>query len=174
MDALALPRAVLMGHSMGSAIALECALYAPQRVEALILVGSGARLRVTPLILEGLLTDFSATVDLICQYAYGPAASEFLRQRGRERMAETSPQVLHGDFLACDAFDVMARLGEIQCPTLIITGTADKLTPPKYATYLGDHIPDAQVVLVEEAGHMVMLERPELFTKKVTAFLETL
>ena len=72
---------------------------------------------------------------------------------------------------ACDAFNVMDRLGEIRCPTLAICGTADRLTPPKYSTYLRDNIPGAQLVLVEGAGHMVMLEQPEAVSQAIADFI---
>ncbi len=171
LDALGLDRAVLAGHSMGGAIALDLALHHPSRLAGLILVGSGARLRVAPAILEGILADFEAAVDLICDWAYGPHAPEQLKRLGREQMARTPPAVLHGDFAACDAFDVMERLGEVRCPTLVICGTADRLTPPKYSTYFRDHIAGAELVLVEGAGHMVMLERPEAVCQAIGDFI---
>lgn len=174
LDTLGLERAVLVGHSMGGAIALSFALRFPHRVEGMVLVGSGARLRVLPAILEEILKDFDSTVEFICGYAYGPGASEELKKQGLEWMKQVSPEVLHGDFVACDAFDVMERLGEIQVPTLVICGTEDRLTPPRYSTYLRDHIPEAQLVLVEGAGHMVMLERPEEVEEAVARFLASL
>lgn len=173
LDALGLEKAIVVGHSMGGGIALDFALNYPDRLAGLILVGSGARLRVAPAILTGILSDFEATVDLVCDYAFGPSATEQLKRLGRQRLLETPPEVLHGDYSACDAFDVMERLGEVRCPTLVIGGTADKLTPPKYAVYLRDHIPGAELVLVDAAGHMVMLEKPEVVAKAVSKFILT-
>jgi pimeloyl-ACP methyl ester carboxylesterase len=174
LDALGLEKVVVVGHSMGGAIALDFALSYPSRLTGLILVGTGARLRVLPAILTGVLSNFEATVDLILDYAFGPSATEQLRRLGRQRLLQTPPQVLHGDYAACDAFDVMERLGEIRCPTLVICGTVDKLTPPKYSVYLCDHIPGAELVLVEGAGHMVMLEKPEAVTNAVSRFIASL
>ena len=174
LDTLSLDRAIVVGHSMGGAIALDFALHYPHRLAGLVLVGSGARLRVSPAILTGILSDFEATVDLIYDYAYGPGASEQLKRLGRQRMLKTSPEVLYGDYAACDAFDVMERLGEVHCPTLIIGGTADRLTPSKYSIYLRDHIPGAELVLVDAAGHMVMLERSEAVTRAISNFIASL
>jgi pimeloyl-ACP methyl ester carboxylesterase len=171
LDTLGLERATVVGHSMGGAIALDFALHYPSRLDGLILVGSGARLRVAPAILTGILSDFEATVDLVCDYAFGPSATEQLKRLGRQRLLKTPPEVLHGDYAACDAFDVMERLGEVHCPTLVIGGTADRLTPPKYSVYLRDHIPEAELVLVDAAGHMVMLEKPEVVAKAVSKFI---
>ena len=171
LGALGLERATVVGHSMGGGIALDFALHYPDRLVGLILVGSGARLRVAPAILIGILSDFEATVDLVCDYAYGPSISEQLKRLGRQRLLKTPPQVLHGDYAACDAFDVMERLGEVRCPTLVIGGTADMLTPPKYSIYLRDHIPGAELALVDAAGHMVMLEKPEVVAKAISRFI---
>jgi len=177
LDAVGLERATVVGHSMGGAIALDFALHYPDRLAGLILVGSGARLRVAPAILTGILSDsevetaFEATVDLVCDYAYGPGATEQLKRLGRQRLLQTPPQVLHGDYAACDAFDVMERLGEVRSPTLVIGGTADVLTPPKYSVYLRDHIPGAELVLVDAAGHMVMLEKPEAVSRAISKFI---
>lgn len=171
LDALGLEKAIVVGHSMGGGIALDFALHYPDRLAGLILVGSGARLRVLPAILTGILSDFEATADLVLDYAYGPAASEQLKRLGRQRLLKTLPEVLHGDYAACDAFDVMECLGEVRCPALAIVGTADVLTPPKYSVYLRDHIPGAELVLVDAAGHMVMLEKPEVVAKAVSKFI---
>ena len=180
LEALGLDRATVVGHSMGGAIALDLALHYPTRLDGLILVASGARLKVATAILAGLLPDsgsdtaFEATVDLICEYAYGPAAPEQLKWLGRRRLLEADREVLHGDYVACDAFDVMEHLGEVQCPTLAIVGTADRMTPPKYGIYLRDHIPGAELMLVDAAGHMVMLEEPEAVTRAVSRFMASL
>ena len=174
LDALGLERATVVGHSMGGGIALDFALHYPARLAGLIPVGSGARLRVAPAILTGILSDFEATVDLVCEYAFGPGATDQLKRLGRQRLLETPPEVLHGDYAACDAFDVMERLGEVRCPTLVIGGTADMLTPPKYAIYLRDHIPGAELVLVDAAGHMVMLEKAEIVARAVSEFMASL
>ena len=174
LDALGLERVVVAGHSMGGAIALDFALNYSDYLAGLILVGTGARLRVLPTILSGILTDFEATVDLVLGYAFGPSALEQLKRLGRQRLLRTPPQVLHGDYAACDAFDVMERLGEVRCPTQVVCGTADMLTPPKYSVYLRDHIPGAELVLVDGAGHMVMLEKPEVVAKAVSEFIASL
>lgn len=171
LETLGLGKVTLIGHSMGGATALDFALRYPEGLARLVLVGSGARLRVAPAILDGIRQDFEAAVRLICDYAFAPDAPEQLKREGRRQMGQTHPDVLYGDFAACDAFDVMDRLGEIRCPTLAICGTADRLTPPKYSTYLRDHIPAAQLVLIEGAGHEVMLEQPEAVSQAIADFM---
>ena len=172
LDTLGVERAIIVGHSMGGAIAQTLALDSPDRVARLVLVATGARLRVGPAILEGIRSDFEGSVELVTRFAWSPEAPPALTELGRQALLETGPDVLLSDFDACDRFDVMGRLGEIEVPTLVITGTADQLTPPRYAHFLAEHISDAQLVLVEGAGHMVMLERPAQVAKTVREFLE--
>jgi pimeloyl-ACP methyl ester carboxylesterase len=170
LETLDLEQVTLVGHSMGGATALDFALRYPEKTAGLVLVGSGARLRVAPAILDGIHQDFDAAVRLICDYAFAPETSEQLKRASLRQMRQTDPDVLYGDFAACDAFDVMDRLGEIRCPTLAICGTADRLTPPKYSTYLRANIPGAQLILIEGAGHMVMLEQPEAVSQAIADF----
>jgi pimeloyl-ACP methyl ester carboxylesterase len=85
-------------------------------------------------------------------------------------MLAVGPGVLRGDFLACDRFDVMGRLGEVRLPTLVICGEEDQLTPPKYSQFLVDHIQGARLVTIPEAGHMVMLEKPQETTDTMAGF----
>jgi len=161
LDGADVDSAVIVGHSMGGAIAQKLALTRPERVLALVLVGTGARLRVAPAILEGVKDDFERVVDLITRYAWSSDADPEMKELGREALREAGPDVLLGDFLACDRFDVMDRVSEIEVPTLVIGGTRDELTPLKYSRFLAEQIANAQLTAVEGAGHMVMLERPE-------------
>jgi pimeloyl-ACP methyl ester carboxylesterase len=174
LDAVAVDQAVIVGHSMGGAIAQMLALRSGGRVKSLVLVGTGARLRVARDILDGIQSDFDEAIDLITQFAWSPDTAPSLMELGRQALSETGPDVLLGDFLACHHFDVMESLGEIKAPALVITGTADKLTPVKYARYLVEHIPDARLVTVGGAGHMVMLEQPEQVADAAREFVTAL
>src|SRR5512136_694580 len=109
LDALNVERAVITGHSMGGAIAQQFALTWPARTAGLILVATGAKLRVFPQILGGILTDTEATLDLVNRFVWGPNAPEQLVQLGRAQMADTNPQVMADDYAACDTFDVRER-----------------------------------------------------------------
>jgi pimeloyl-ACP methyl ester carboxylesterase len=95
-----------------------------------------------------------------------------MERLGRRQMGATPAKVLHGDFVSCDAFDVMDQLGRIETPSLVMCGTQDQLTPAKYAVYLRDGIVGARLTLVEGAGHMVMVEQPATVVRALTEFLE--
>jgi pimeloyl-ACP methyl ester carboxylesterase len=174
LDAVGLERAVLVGHSMGGGIGLDVALRYPMRIAGLGLIATGARLRVASAILEGFRQEPQDTVRLVCDWTFGPEAPAELVRQGRRQMSEIPGDVISGDFSACDGFDVMGRLEKITAPAVVVCGTQDLMTPVQDSTYLRDHISGAQMLLVEGAGHMVMLERPGAVVKALAAFLETL
>ena len=174
LDAVELERVVLVGHSMGGAIALSSALSFPERIAGLGLVATGGRLRVSPTLLETIQQDPEAAVSAICRSAFGPGVPPQMLRQGRQQMESVPADVLRGDFRACDEFDVISRLGEIAAPTLVLCGTCDALTPAKYSVYLRDHIQGSQLSLIEGAGHMVMLERPQEVLKALEGLLTNL
>ncbi len=174
LDRVGVERAVWIGHSMGGAIAQRLALDAPERTAGLVLVGTGARLRVASAILEGIEHDFAAVIDLIAAWAWGPGADPALVDVGRQTTGEAGPQILLGDFLACDCFDVRQEVGQITVPTLAISGSEDRLTPPKFGRWLAEQIPQADFRQIEGAGHMVMLERPAEVASAVSELLNSL
>ena len=162
---------VLGGHSLGGAIALAVALDAPDLLRGLILVGTGARLRVLPALFEILARDYAEAVDFMIDHAWSSSASAELKQRGRETVSATRPAVTRGDFLACDGFDAMARLGEIRLPALVVVGSEDRLTPPKYSEYLVRSLAGAKLEVIERAGHFVSLEQPDAVNRALRDFL---
>jgi pimeloyl-ACP methyl ester carboxylesterase len=108
LDALGIDRTVQVGHSMGGAIAQSFAIAYPERVAALVLVGTGARLRVHPDIFASIRRgDMAQAGQLISRWACSQAALPATVAQGAEAFAGNHASVLEGDFLACDAFDMM-------------------------------------------------------------------
>jgi pimeloyl-ACP methyl ester carboxylesterase len=161
---------VVVGHSMGGAIALMVALQRPKNLVGLGLVGTGAKLRVHPQILELCQTDFERAIDFIVQWAFAEQSPPELRERACAQMRRNGADALLRDFSSCNTFDVMARLSEVAVPTLILCGRDDKLTPVKYSEFLQQNIPNAQLKIIEGAGHMVMVEQPHALTQALREF----
>jgi pimeloyl-ACP methyl ester carboxylesterase len=160
---LGLERAFLAGHSMGSAVVLTAALNTPEWVAGTALLGAGARLPVNPQLLEGIAhpATFIETVERIVGWSFGRQAPPRRVELARQRMIETGPAVLLRDFLACSVFDVRDRVGGLQVPTVVVCGAEDRMTPPALGEELARSIPNARRIVVEGAGHMVMLEKPD-------------
>lgn len=165
---------VLMGHSMGGAIALEAALRGVMKINGLILAGTGARLRVAPDFLKGLEARFEETVEAIVTYAYAPGALDALLREGVRMMKNSGMPVVLGDFAACDRFDCRESLGRLACPALVLCGEADRLTPLKLSEELGRLLKQVSVRVIPEAGHMLMVEAPGAFNREVEEFIEGL
>lgn len=161
---------VLCGHSMGGAVAIQCALERTVPVRALVLLGSGARLRVAPAILEGFQRDFPVTARQVAGYFFANSSRERV-EWAASTMERIGPAQTLRDFRACDAFDALERLGEISVPTLALTGESDKMTPPKFAQALADRVPGARARIVPSAGHFVMVERPMETNDAIRTFL---
>ncbi len=174
LDALDVRTVVIGGHSMGGGVAQAFALAYPDRVAGLILVGTGARLRVLPEVFERLERDYEAGVRYLTRMAVADAAPSELVDSLAAQAARTAPSVHARDFRACNAFDVLARIGAIRVPTLAIVGSEDRLTPPKYARFFEEHIAGTRLVVVDGAGHYVQVEQPDATTGAIREFLATL
>jgi pimeloyl-ACP methyl ester carboxylesterase len=169
-----LDRIIMVGHSMGGAIIQALALVHPELLTAMVLVGTGARLRVQPQIFTDLHNDARQTVELMTRWARAPGAPAELLRQDADAMLRTSLSVIEGDLRACDTFDLMEQIKAITLPTLVICGTDDLMTPPKYAEYLHLEINGSQLALIPAAGHMVMLEQSDEVSREIEAFLERL
>jgi len=168
---LGLSKVFLVGHSMGGAIVQTMALSHPEGIKGIVLVGTGARLKVLPMILEGTKKNVEETVRKIIQLAYSRKAPSLLIERGMSAMMGCRPEVLYGDFLACDRFDLMKEVEKINLPTLIVCGNDDELTPVKYSEFLYRRIQGSRLEILPDAGHMVMMETPKAFNEKVGEFI---
>lgn len=176
MQALKLRSAVIAGVSMGSAIALALALKYPKKVKALALLGSGAKMRVAQTVLEtaGNPNTFESAVALINTNCFSQSAPQNLVQLSEQHMLKMRPPVLLGDFLACNEFNVVEQLETIKHRTLIMCGTEDKMTPPKFSESLHVGISKSTLHLLDGAGHMVMLEKPNEVADLLKQFLDVI
>jgi pimeloyl-ACP methyl ester carboxylesterase len=178
---LRVARAVLMGHSMGAAIALRCALAWPERVSALVLVGGGGALRVDREVLALLDASLPQRAgefvdrmpDSLAALSFSPETPEELRRRWQAVLLAAPREVVLDDFRACDGFDVMAQLPLLRLPVLLIGGGDDLLVPPRLLEESCRRIPGAQLHLIARAGHLPHLEQPDRFHDVLEPFLRS-
>ena len=174
IDSLELNGVIAAGHSMGGAVILEVAIEYPEILEALILLGTGARLRVSPEIFQSLESDFNTNAERLMRKSYGPGSPKKLIKWGLEHLLSEVPEVVLADFRACNEFDRMDDIVQIKKPALVLCGSEDRMTPPKYSQYLAEKLERGTLRIVDEAGHMAMVEKPFEVNASILKFLATL
>jgi pimeloyl-ACP methyl ester carboxylesterase len=173
MEALGTREAAVVGHSMGGAVSLQLTLDHPEKVRALVLVNTGAKLGVSPLLLQVLRENFRGAMEVGWESMLGGKGKrrrEELREL-EEEMKGTRPEVGLADFEACNAFDCRERLPEIKKPVLIVGGRDDTLTPPWYQEYLHRELRGSSLVMLRGVGHLSMVEDPPSFNSALLDFL---
>jgi pimeloyl-ACP methyl ester carboxylesterase len=176
MAAERVPPAVVVGNSLGGHVALDLALHAPARVRALVLTGSsglfersfarGVPHRPSAAFVREKMTEVFHDPALVT-----PEWVEAVRERvSRRSYALRVLQVSR----SAKRYNLEDRLGEIQCPTLLVWGTEDRVTPRDVALRFLDGLPSATLRLVPGCGHAPMLERPEAFARALAEFLDSL
>ena len=173
VDALDMSNMIISGLSMGGAIVQQLLLDYADRFKAGILIGTGARLKVLPAIFEAIEKDYAGFVEMSCKLASSEKTDASVSQPFRDDLIKCKPEVTYGDFQACNAFDVIARLHEISLPVLVISAEDDQLTPPKYAGFLEDGIPNAARKHILNAGHIAPMEKPHEVNQAIVAFLDS-
>jgi pimeloyl-ACP methyl ester carboxylesterase len=166
-------KTIIVGHSMGGAIAIELAL-GNEKLRGLVLVGTGGRLRVRPEFISELRENYAEAAKLIASWSVSPRADPIIMDRLADDLLKVSPQVTLGDFLACDKFDRMNDLEKVTCRTLVVCGEDDKMTPAKYSRYLHEKIRDSKLEIIPEAGHSVMVEKHLAFNQAIERFVASL
>ena len=174
METLDLQRVVLIGHSMGGAIVQQVALTQSPRIAGLVLIGTGAFMPVTDMILQGLRTEFAETVHLINKFSWRKQSAPGSKEVAVQHMLSTDPKIVHDDFLACSQFDVRDRLAEIVVPTLVVGGSDDKMMPLKQSERLAEGIRLAELLVIEDAGHYMMVDKTSRVSRGLVQFLNNL
>lgn len=164
---------VLVGHSLGGAVALQVALIAPELVEGLVLVASAARFNVRPGLEDAARTDVRRAAERLMRLGW-PGIDEHSLEREVGFIVANGAESLALDYAAVTAVDLTPRLHEIQVPTLVVGGGADVLTPPDDQRRLAEGIPDAIRVEIPDVGHYLMKERPQTLDLVIAGFLARL
>jgi pimeloyl-ACP methyl ester carboxylesterase len=179
LDASGIGEAALCGHSMGSLIALEAAAAAPERVRRLALLAVAAKMPVHPDLLAAAKADPRLAAHLILSWGHGPvghfgghpAPGLWLMGGGQRLLERAGAGVLASDLAACNGYDTAHVAARVACPTLLLLGSEDHMTPPARAKALGEAIAGSQIILLPGVGHMMMSEAPDAVIDALLRFL---
>ncbi len=178
LDAASIAKAALVGHSMGSLAALECAARHPERVERIALIAIAYPMKVAEAFLEAAKRDDTAAFDMHTIWGHAPRAP-----LGRDanpgmwtygdtlaRLGRLAPGVLYNDLKACNDYAAGAEsASKLRCPALFVLGGRDVMTPPRAARALTEAI-RSQTVIVDLSGHTLMVEAPDATLDALVAF----
>ena len=169
LDALAITRAAIVGHSLGSIVALDAAARYPERVRAIALVGTTAPMPVSQAILAAAAADAPEAFHMLTEFGfsrrhlYGGSSNPGMWMAGASlRLQQRSaPGVLHADMNACNNYDSgLQRAAQVSCPVLVVAGDGDRLTPLRGAQPLLAALPSPVVRVLRGSGHSLMSEAP--------------
>ena len=170
LDAAGVAKAKLVGHSMGSLVALETAARHPARVSALSLIGTAATMTVGSDLLRAAEVNDRAAIDMVSIWGLGFAAElggslapGLWMHSGAQRVLEACrPGVLFCDLSACNAYQgALAAAAQVAIPVTLILGERDIMTPARAGKALAAALPNARTIMLRGAGHMMMAERPD-------------
>jgi pimeloyl-ACP methyl ester carboxylesterase len=169
LDAVAAQGATLIGHSMGSLIAIETAGSYPDKVQGLVLIGTAPGMPVHPDLLNAAAANDHAAIDMVNLWGFGfdagiggsRAPGVWMVGAGERILERARPGVLHADLAACNAYkEGLASAAKVRAPALLVCGEKDMMTPAKNGRALAKAIPGSSYVELSGAGHMLMAERP--------------
>lgn len=180
LKALSVKNAIIVGHSMGSGIALALATLAPETVSAMALLSTRAQMVVNSELMADTRENPGRASAFISAFGLGsrihlggsPLPGTALLQSVQALIDNCPPAVLHRDFNASNRFDGNAHAGKVRCPTLVVSGSEDRMTPPKYGRQLAQAIPGARFDILGGKGHMLPVEAPGEVRNLLLEFFE--
>lgn len=182
LDNGALERAALVGHSMGSLIALDVAARYPARVSQIALIGASVPMPVSDVLMDAANSNPEDAFDMLniwghspqLKWGKNPSPGTSAMMSNRRLLAQSRPGVLAKDLAACRAFQMDdAALAAIKLPALIVAGANDLLTPAKAAKALATRLGNATLATLADAGHSMMQEAPGKVVDALKGFLKT-
>lgn len=172
-EELRLHKPIIVGHSLGGLIALEMGLTFGEDLGGLVLIGTGARMRVLPALLEAARTSPDrALLSLKQMSAARPDEAEQPAPSPREQLRPES-SLLYRDLLACNTFDVMGQLQNLRLPVLILCGAQERNAPVKYSQYLHTSIAGSMLKILPDAAHYVQREQAEAVNQAIADWLKS-
>jgi pimeloyl-ACP methyl ester carboxylesterase len=180
LDAAGVEQAALVGHSMGSLVALECAARHPQRVSRIALVGTAFPMRVSDELLAATHDDEPLAQDMVniwshssyAHYPSNPGPGFWVMGENLRLMQRQKPGVMHVDFAACNAYaNGAAAAAQVACPALLLLGKRDSMTPPRATRELAAALKNKRIVEIAGSGHALMAEKPDEVLDALAAFV---
>jgi len=173
LDAASIYSAILIGHSLGAAIALETARHDPDRVSGLGLLSAGSLFHCSKQSLESIKNPAMLTDALawLAANLFASSAEKKLQSRVVDALRQARPAVLAADLRACSRYEFTPFPENCHIPVLAVHGSEDQIVLKKDAQYLVYSIPRAKLVSIPSAGHMVMLEAPDRVGNLITRFV---
>jgi pimeloyl-ACP methyl ester carboxylesterase len=177
---LNIEKAAVVGHSMGSLVALEFAARFPDNAEKIALIGIAYPMKVSDGFLDAARRNDPSAYDMETIWGHAPQVpfagnpnpGMWMYGDTLARLCRLAPGVLHSDLAACNAYaDGMEAAAKLKCPALFILGARDMMTPPRSAQALARAIPDAKTVTIAPSGHSLMSEAPDATLDALIAFL---
>ncbi|MDK9704897.1 MAG: alpha/beta hydrolase [Sulfuritalea sp.] len=170
----------LVGHSMGSLTALECAARHPARIARIALIGTAVPMPVSDVLLGPAKDNEAKAIAMINGWSHSPRGTVggntvpgmWMMGAARRLMERQKPGVLHNDLAACNAYGHgMEAAAMLACPALVVSGSRDMMTHPKAAAKLAAAIKDARSVSLDGAGHALMAEQPDALLDALRTFI---
>jgi pimeloyl-ACP methyl ester carboxylesterase len=180
LNAAGAPKAALVGHSMGSLIAVECAARYPERISRIALIGTAFPMQVSPELLEATRNAEPLAQDMVniwshssyAQYPSNPGPGFWVMGENLRLMQRQKPGVMHVDFAACNDYaNGVQAAAKVACPALLVLGKRDVMTPPRATRELAAALRDARIVEIPGSGHALMAEKPDEVLDALAAFL---
>ena len=181
LDAAGVKSAALVGHSMGSLVALETAARHPQRIRKLAMIGTSVPIQVSEPLLNASKANDHVAYEMINAYAHSSSAQiggnripgMWMMGSAMRLMERSGDGVLHADFSACNDYTSgLDAAQNVKCPVLLVLGKRDQMTPMKVAKDLASKLSDVKMVALDGTGHAVMAERPDDVLDSLIAFLD--
>jgi pimeloyl-ACP methyl ester carboxylesterase len=169
-------KAAIVGHSMGSLVAVECARTDPARVQRIALIGTAYPMKVGEAFLDAAKRDSYDAFDMSTIWGHAPqvplganpSPGMWMYGDAQARLERLAPGVLYNDLKACNDF---VFEGTVACPALLVLGRRDVMTPPRSAGELAKKLPGSKTVLVDGSGHTLMAEAPDATLDALIEFL---
>ena len=180
LDAAGVSKATLIGHSMGSLVAIECAARYPDRIAKVALVGTAFPMKVSDELLNATRDDEPLAQDMVniwshaayAQYPGNPGPGFWAMGGNLRLMQRQKPGVMHTDFAACNAYaNGIDAAKQVRCPALLIMGKRDLMTPPRAAKEIMGALADKRSIEIAGAGHALMAEKPDEVLEALKAFV---